>query len=145
MRELKTDEEVKGVLEERRTVAVLGAHPDASRPAHYVPAYLHGKGYRVIPVNVVHAGKELWGESVRANLTELKEPVDVVDVFRRADALVGHLDEILGMDPQPGVVWFQQGIRNDEVAAKLVEAGIRVIQDRCMMADHKRMFQSLDS
>ena len=82
---------------------------------------------------------ELWGEPVRGSLTEIGEPVDVVDVFRRGEALPGHLEEILGMEPKPKVVWFQQGVRNDEVAAKLVQAGIQVVQDRCMKADYKNL------
>ena len=139
MKELKTNGEVLTVLGESKTVAVLGAHPDRTRPAHFVPEYLHQKGYRIIPVNAVKTGMELWGEPVRGALTEIGEPVDVVDVFRRGEALFGHLDEILGMDPKPKVVWFQQGVRNDEVAGKLVEAGIQVVQDRCMKADHKNL------
>jgi predicted CoA-binding protein len=76
---------------------------------------------------------------VRASLTELGVPVDVVDVFRRSDALRGHLTELLGMNPLPKVVWFQQGIRDDAVASELSAHGIDVIQDRCMLADHRRM------
>jgi predicted CoA-binding protein len=140
MAELKSTDEVRRVLETAKTVAVLGAHPDPSKPSNEVPAYLRSKGYRVLPVNPVHAGKELFGEKVRARLDEIEEPVDVVDLFRRADALPAHVDEILSMKPLPKVVWFQLGIRNDEVAGRLVEAGIDVVQDRCMLADHRRLF-----
>ena len=127
---------VRPVLESTRTIAVLGAHVDPDRPAHYVPDYLASQGYRVLPVNPMFAGRTLWGATVRARLDELDEPVSLVDVFRRPEALPAHLDEILGMRPAPRVVWFQQGIRNDAVAAALVAAGIRVVQDRCTLADH---------
>jgi uncharacterized protein len=139
MNELTSDQDLRRALQDARTIAVLGAHPDASRPAHYVPAYLHGHGYRILPVNGQHAGKELWGEPVRATLAELGQPVDIVDIFRRAEALSAHLPEILAMQPRPKLVWLQQGIRNDEFAGRLLDEGIGVVQDRCTMAEHKRL------
>lgn len=139
MRELKSEDEVRRVLEGSRTVAVLGAHVNAAKPAHYVPQYLHEQGYRILPVNPVFAGETLWGEPVRETLVELDEPVDVVDVFRRAEHLPSHVPNILAMDPLPKVVWLQLGIRNDAVARELIDAGIEVIQDRCMLADHRNM------
>lgn len=134
----ETETLVRELLETARTVAVLGAHPDPARPAHYVPAYLVEHGYRVLPVNVTKAGQTLFGETVRAALTEIDEPVDVVDIFRPSDAIAGHLDEILAMKPLPGAVWLQLGIRDDATAEKLRAAGIRVVQDRCMLAEHRR-------
>jgi len=139
MRELTSDDELRGVLERARTVAVLGVHPEAKRPAHYVPAYLVEHGYRVLPVNAVAAGKELFGEAVREKLDAIGEPVDIVDIFRRADALEGHLAEILAMRPRPRLVWLQLGIRNDAFAARLIAEGIDVVQDRCVMAEHRRL------
>jgi uncharacterized protein len=130
---------IETILREARTVAVLGAHHDEERPAFYVPDYLHEVGYTVLPVNGTLVGRTLWGAPVRASLTELDAPVDVVDVFRRAEALAGHVDEILAMRPLPKVVWFQQGIRNDAVARTLEAAGITVVQDRCMLADHRAL------
>lgn len=126
------------LLKTARTVAVLGAHPDAARPSHYVPAYLAEHGYSVRPVNVTKAGQALFGAEVKASLPELGEPIDVVDVFRPSAAIAGHVDEILAMKPLPGAVWLQLGIRDDASAEALREAGIRVVQDRCMLADHKR-------
>ncbi len=138
MRELTAQEEIRRVLAEARTVAVLGAHRVASKPAHYVPDYLHGQGYRILPVNPVFAGQTLWGETVRQTLAELGEPVDVVDVFRRSELLATHVADILAMAPRPKLVWLQLGIRNDAIAGELMAAGIEVIQDRCMLADHRR-------
>ena len=139
MRELRTEDEVRRVLSEARTVAVLGAHALTRKPAHYVPDYLHGQGYRILPVNPVFAGQTLWGETVSRTLAELGEPVDVVDVFRRSELLPPHVADILAMEPRPRLVWLQLGIRNDAVARQLLAAGIEVIQNRCMLADHQRM------
>ena len=138
MRELTTEADIRRVLSEARTVAVLGAHLDPGKPAHYVPDYLSAQGYRVLPVNPVFAGRTLWGQTVRGTLAELGEPVDVVDVFRRAELLPPHLPDILAMSPRPGLVWMQLGIRNDAVARQLTAAGIEVVQDRCTLADHRR-------
>lgn len=131
--------QLKRILTGARTVAVLGAHPDPERAAHYVPAYLHDHGYEILPVNVTKQGQELWGRPVAARLDELTHPVDVVDVFRASEHLPGHLDEILAMDPRPSVVWLQKGIRHDEVARELEERGIEVVQDACMLALHKKL------
>lgn len=134
-----SEAEVRRVLAGARVVAVLGAHPEPARPAHYVPAYMGGVGSKILPVNPAFVGSTLWGEPVRASLAALGVPVDVVDVFRRAEALPGHLDELLAMSPRPSVVWLQSGIRNDAFARALMDAGIDVVQDRCMLADHRRM------
>lgn len=131
--------DVAGILRASRTIAVLGAHDEEWRPAFYVPQYLREQGYRVIPVNPQIAGRTLWDEPVRARLADIGEPVDMVDVFRRSEALPDHLPDLLAMKPAPRFVWFQQGIRNDAVARTLAEAGIIVVQDRCTMADHRRL------
>jgi uncharacterized protein len=137
MREIVDVASVRRVLEDARTIAVLGAHVDPDKPAHYVPDYLAEQGYRIFPVNPAFAGQELWGRPVVATLAELDTPIDLVDVFRRPDMIPGHLDDILAMQPLPKVVWFQLGIRNDQVARQLIAAGIDVVQDRCTLADHR--------
>lgn len=139
MKELTTQKEIRRVLTEARTVAVLGAHTVTAKPAHYVPDYLHGQGYRILPVNPVFAGQTLWGETVRGSLADLGEPVDVVDIFRRSELLPPHVADILAMEPRPRLVWLQLGIRNDSVTRELSAAGIEVIQDRCMLADHRSL------
>ena len=130
---------IRRILEEARTIAVLGAHDERAKAAHYVPAYLVEQGYRVIPVNPRFVGRVLFGEPVRATLAEIGERVDLVDVFRRPEALPEHEADILAMSPLPKVVWLQLGIRNDAVAARLERAGIEVVQDRCTLADHRRL------
>lgn len=126
------------ILREARTVAVLGAHPDPDRPAHYVPDYLHRQGYRILPVNPSYGEEELWGRRPAATLAELDEPVDVVVVFRRSERVADHLDDLLAMDPRPRTTWLQLGIRDDAVADRLEAEGIAVVQDACMLAEHRR-------
>ncbi|MCK6506117.1 CoA-binding protein [Myxococcota bacterium] len=139
---LTTPREVEAVLRAARTVAVLGAHPDRARPAFYVPDYLHGQGLRILPVNPAHAGARLWDEPVVARLQDLAveevpEGIDVLDVFRRSELVGGHVAEILAMPVRPRCVWLQSGVRDDASAARLAAAGIDVVQDRCMLADHR--------
>ena len=139
MPEIESLTEIRDVLVRTRTIAVLGAHHQPSRPAFYVPDYLHEQGYRVIPVNPTLVGTTLWGEPVRATLAEIGEPIDMVDVFRLAEVLPSHLGDILAMKPLPRVVWLQLGIVNDAFAEALVAAGIDVVQDRCTLADHQSL------
>lgn len=139
MAELSTDIQIEEALRGARTIAVLGAHDQPSRPAFYVPDYLHQQGYRVLPVNPNLVGKTLWGQPVRASLAELKEPVDIVDIFRRPELLSEHLSDILAMKPRPRLVWLQLGIRNGAFAGAVERAGIDVVQDHCTLADHRRL------
>ncbi|MEM7736923.1 MAG: CoA-binding protein [Deinococcota bacterium] len=135
---------VRDVLRNYRTVAVIGAHVKPSKPAHYVPQYLHDHGYTILPVNPVYEGEILFNRAVTSNLAEAakayseQQPtkkIEVVNVFRRSEQVAHHLDEMLELAPK--LVWLQLGIRNDDVAHALNEAGIDVIQDRCMLADHR--------
>ena len=139
MAELTTDPEIADVLRAARTIAVLGAHEQPQKPAFYVPEYLHERGYRIVPVNPVLAGEVLWGETVRGTLAEIDEPVDVVDVFRRPELLMGHMADLLAMKPRPKLVWLQLGIRDDAFARAVQAAGMDVVQDRCTLADHRRL------
>ena len=127
------------ILREARTIAVLGAKLGAGEPAYYVPAYLAARGYRVRPVNPVLAGQAVLGEVAVATLADLTEPVDVIDVFRRPEYLPAHAAEIVRLPWMPAAVWFQLGIRHDAAAATLARAGIRVVQNRCMMPEHRRL------
>jgi len=131
------DARLRTILTTSPTVAVLGIRDDPAAPGFYVPEYLHDMGYRVLGVNPRLAGATLFGEPVRASLAEISEPIDLVDVFRRADQLGMHVTELIAARPR--VVWFQLGIRNDAVADQLTAAGLEVIQDRCTLADHRRL------
>lgn len=121
------------------TIAVLGIHEEPEKAAFYVPEYLHDEGYRILGVNPRFADRTLFGVPVRATLAELAEPVDLVDVFRRAEDIPAHVEDILAMKPRPKVVWFQLGIKNDDAARILEAAGITVVQNRCTLADHQRL------
>ncbi|HEX7004474.1 MAG TPA: CoA-binding protein [Trueperaceae bacterium] len=130
---------IRDLLEGSRTVAVLGASNRRGRPAYYVPDYLARNGFEVLPVNPNHLGETEWEKEFVASLAELDEPVDIVNVFRRPQDIPPHLDDILSLDPLPRAVWFQLGIRNDDAARKLEEAGIQVIQDRCILVEHRAL------
>lgn len=132
------DEGLRRIFRESARVAVLGAREDASAPAYYVPAYLRAQGYTIIPVSPRLAGRTVLGAAVRASLADL-DGADVIDVFRRPEFLPAHAAEILALPWRPAVVWFQLGIRHDGAAEALARAGIRVVQDRCMMPDHRRL------
>lgn len=139
MRDISSSsEDIARVVRGARTIAVLGAHPDPSRPAHYVPAYVVARGVRVLPVNPVYEGTTIFGETVRRSLDALAGfEIDIVDVFRRSSDVPAHTAEILAMRPLPKVVWLQLGIRHDETARALIAAGIEVVQDRCLLVDHR--------
>ncbi len=124
-------------LARARTIAVLGAHPNPNKAAFYVPDYLGRHGYRLLPVNPVYAGQELWGRRVVSHLTDLSDAIDIVDVFRRSEALPDHLAEILAVKPR--LVWLQSGISNEEFTAALRVAGIPVVQNQCLMVVHRQL------
>lgn len=138
-RELSSLSEVDPVLRSCKVVAVLGCHPEPQRPAHYVPAYLYGIGKKILPVNPRFVGQQIFGVDVVARCDQLTEPVDVVDVFRRSEDVPPHVEEILAMRPLPKVVWLQSGIENDDACSELRQAGIHVVQDRCMLADGRTL------
>ncbi|HEV2149748.1 MAG TPA: CoA-binding protein, partial [Longimicrobiaceae bacterium] len=125
------------ILRSARTIAVLGMKGDDEpmAPASAVPQYLAAHGYTVIPVNPELA--EAGHPGAVSTLEELEEAPDVVEVFRNAENVAEHADELLALRPK--AVWLQLGIRNDEVARRLEEAGIRVVQDRCMKIEHHRL------
>ncbi len=127
------------ILREAKSVAVLGAKANPGEPAHDVPAYLHARGYRILPVNPVIEQRTLFGVRVVGTLADLAETPDVVEVFRRPQVLVTHAREILALSTRPPVVWFQLGIVNDEAAERLAREGVRVVQNRCMMPEHRRL------
>ncbi len=134
-----TDARIREILEGSPTIAVLGAHTEPEKAAYYVPEYLHEEGYRIIAVNPRFVGDELFGVPVHASLSAIKEPVDLVDVFRRGEQVAAHVDDILAMHHKPKVVWMQLGVKSEEAAKRLEAEGIEVIQNRCTLADHQRL------
>jgi uncharacterized protein len=133
------DAQLREILTTSPTIAVLGLHHEPEKAAFYVPEYLHDEGYRIIGVNPQFSDQELFGQKVRNTLAEIDEPVDLVDVFRRAELIPQHVEDILAMKPRPKVVWFQLGIKHEDSARILEAAGITVVQNRCTLADHQRL------
>jgi hypothetical protein len=128
------------LLRAARRVAVLGMRTEAhsSRPAFYVPQALHSMGLEVVPVPVHHPEAEtILGQKTYPRVADVPGEIDIVDVFRRAEDIDAHLEDILAAKPK--AVWFQSGIRNDGAAERLARAGIKVVQDRCLMVDYRRM------
>jgi predicted CoA-binding protein len=130
---------IAAMLHDTRTIAVLGIKPEshADQAAHYVPAHMDAAGYEIIPVPVYYPDvTEILGRKVFRSLAAIGRPVDMVNVFRRPNDIPPHVDDILAAKPK--FVWFQLGIRNDAAAQRLAEAGIKVVQDRCLMVEEGR-------
>jgi predicted CoA-binding protein len=138
-RELTRPEEIAEIVRRSKRIAVLGIKTEkqAGQPAFYVPQYLAQAGLDIVPVPVYYPEvTHILGKPVHRSVAGIDPPVDLVDVFRRPEDLPSHVPDLVKASPR--AVWLQSGIRNDEVARALIEAGIFVIQDRCLMVDHRR-------
>ncbi len=138
-RRLQTDEEIGELLAATKRIAVLGMKTEAQRdqPAFSVPEYLIAHGFDVVPVPVYYPEvTKIAGRQVYRRLVDIPGPVDLVDVFRRSADVRGHLEDIVAKRPR--AVWMQLGIRNEAVADALTAAGINVVQDRCLLVEHRR-------
>ncbi|HYB99501.1 MAG TPA: CoA-binding protein [Candidatus Limnocylindrales bacterium] len=132
--------QVRDLLADTSTIAVLGIKTEAQsdQPAYYVPEYLASAGFRVIPVPVYYPeATRILGQQVYRRLSDIPEDVDLIDVFRRSSDVPGHLEDMLAKKPK--AVWMQSGISHDGVARALAQAGIKVVQNRCLMVDHRRL------
>ena len=135
---LERDEQIRELLKQVKTIAVLGIKTEAQggQPAFYVPKYMQDAGFKIIPVPVYYPeATEILGEKVYRKLTDIPEEIDLLNVFRRPQDIPAHLEDILAAHPK--AVWFQLGIRNDEAALTLAENGIKVVQDLCLMVEHR--------
>jgi predicted CoA-binding protein len=135
---LENSEQISDLLKNTKTIAVLGIKTEAQsgQPAFYVPKYMQGAGYKIIPVPVYYPeATEILGETVYRKLTDIPEEIDMVNVFRRPQDIPAHLEDIIAAHPKS--VWFQLGIRHDEAALTLAENGIKVVQDLCLMVEHR--------
>ena len=131
-------ERVRELIAGTKTIAVLGMKTEAQagQPAFYVPQYLHSAGFEVIPVPVYYPDvMTILGQKVYRRLLDIPVAVDLVNVFRRPRDVPAHLQDLLAK--KPNAVWMQSGISHDEVAESLAKAGIKVVQDRCLMVDHR--------
>lgn len=143
MTETPSDDLLRKILRQSKTFACVGVSPNPVRPSNYVARYLKLKGFRVLPVNPGQAGKDMFGATCAADLSEISEPVDVVDIFRRPEAVPAIVDAALAMDPRPKVIWMQIGVTHAEAAAKAEAAGLTVIQNRCPKIEYQRLFGEL--
>lgn len=134
---------LRQILRETKTIACVGVSPNPVRPSHYVGRYLSLKGFRVIPVNPGHAGKTLFGEPVVAALSDIVDRVDMVDIFRRSEAVPAIVDEALVQFPGLKTIWMQIGVQHEEAAAKAEACGVQVIQNRCPKIEYQRLFGEL--
>ena len=135
-----SSEQISALLLQIRRIAVLGIKTErqANQPAFYVPQYMARAGFEIIPVPVYYPEvTEILGQKVYRRLSDIPVGIDLVNVFRRSEDIDQHLEDILAKAPK--AVWFQLGIRNDSAAERLAKAGIQVVQDRCLMVDHRRM------
>ena len=125
------DSYIRGILNTVKTVAMVGFSPKENRPSYFVFKYLLERGYRVIPVNPGQAGKEVLGQKVYASLSDIPEPIDMVDIFRGSENVPPIVEEALTLTPKPSVIWMQLTVRNDEAARRAKDAGMKVVMNRC--------------
>jgi hypothetical protein len=133
-------DQIRDLISETKTIAVLGIKTEAQsgQPAFYVPRYMQQAGFRIIPVPVYYPQvTEILGEPVYRKLVDIPDDVDMVNVFRRPQDVPPHVDDIIKKKPKS--VWLQLGIYHEAASEQLAEAGIKVVQDRCFMVDHRRL------
>jgi uncharacterized protein len=133
-------DDIARIVRETRRIAVLGIKTEAQRgkAAFYVPEYMLGAGYDIVPVPVYYPEvTRILGRPVYRAVSDVPGPVDMVNVFRRPHDIPPHVPDIVAAHPK--VVWFQLGIVNDQAAESLARAGIRVVQDRCLLVEHRRL------
>lgn len=133
------DDHIRDILTSARVIAVVGASANTGRPVHGVMRFLQRNGHRIVPVNPGLAGQELLGETVYASISDIPEPVDMIDIFRRPDAVGGIVDEALTLDPQPKVIWMQLGVVDNDAAKRAQAAGLDVVMDRCPAIEYGRL------
>jgi len=137
---IKDAAQIRELLSQTKTIAVLGMKTEKQlgEPAFYVPKYMHAAGFKIIPVPVYYPEvTEILGEKIYRKLVDIPGEIDMVNVFRRSQDIPPHLEDILAKKPKS--VWIQLGISHDGVAQELAQAGIKVVQDRCLMVDHRRL------
>ena len=137
---LTTDNEIRELLQNTKNIAVLGIKTEAqmSQPAFYVPHYMQKNNFEIIPVPVYYPETtEILGEKVYRKLVDVPQEIDMVNVFRRSNDIPPHLEDILAKKPKS--VWLQLGISNEKVAETLAKSGIKVVQDLCLMVEHRAL------
>ena len=138
-----SDEFLRNVLEEGRTIVMVGASTNPVRASYFVASYMHARGRRIIPVNPGQAGGTLFGETIRADFSEIDEPVDMLDIFRRSDAVPGIVGDALAHLRGLKSVWMQFNVTSEEGARMAGEAGLDVVMDRCPKVEYARLMREI--
>ena len=133
------DSYIRGILNTVKTIAMVGISPKDNRPSYFAFKYLLERGYRMIPVNPGQAGQEILGQMVYAKLSDIPEPVDMVDIFRASQFVPQIVEEALALQPRPQVIWMQLTVRNDEAAKRAEDAGLKVVMNRCPKIEYGRL------
>jgi predicted CoA-binding protein len=133
------DSYIRGILNTVKTIAMVGISPKDNRPSYFAFKYLLDRGYRMIPINPGHAGRDILGQKVYAKLSDVPEPIDMVDIFRAPQFALPVVEEALTLKPPPQVIWMQLTVRNDEAAAKAEAVGIKVVMNRCPKIEYGRL------
>lgn len=134
-----SDDLLQTVLTRSKRIAVVGFSMNPQRPSYDVARFLASRGYEILPINPGHAGKEVFGTRVLASLSEITGQVDMVDIFRRSDAVGPVVDEALTACMGLGTIWMQLGVINEDAAQRAEAAGVTVIQDRCPKIEIHRL------
>lgn len=134
-----SDQQLVSILMAVKTIALVGASDNEARPSNEVLKFLLHQGYDVIPVNPLLEGQKIAGQNVAASLSDIKRPIDMVDVFRNSNAVAGVVDETLNLTPAVKVIWMQLGVIDQHAAKKAEAAGIKVIMDRCPKIEYLRL------
>ncbi len=134
-----SDTYIRGILNTVKTIAMVGASEKDVRPSYFAFKYLLERGYRMIPINPGHAGDIMLGQRFYAHLSDVPEPVDMVDIFRASEYALAIVREALTLKPRPQVIWMQLGIRNDEAAALAESNGMKVVMNRCPKIEYGRL------
>jgi len=133
------DNYIRGILNTVKTIAMVGISPKENRPSYFAFKYLLERGYHMIPVNPGQAGKSILKQAVYAKLSDIPEPVDMVDIFRASEHVLPVVEEALTLRPAPQVIWMQLTVRNDEAARLAEAAGLKVVMDRCPKIEYGRL------
>jgi uncharacterized protein len=134
-----SDSYIRGILNTVKTIAMVGASEKENRPSYFAFKYLLERGYRMIPVNPLKAGDNLLGQRIYAQLADIPEPVDMVDIFRSSRHALSIVQQALALNPRPQVIWMQLGVRNDAAAALAEANGLRVVMNRCPKIEYGRL------
>jgi predicted CoA-binding protein len=134
-----SDSYIRGILNTVKTIAMVGISPKENRPSYFAFKYLLERGYHMIPVNPGQVGKDILGQKVYGKLSDIPEPVDMIDIFRSSAHALPVVQEALTLTPKPQVIWMQLTVRNDEAARLAEDAGLKVVMNRCPKIEYGRL------